>query len=92
MKIPRNIDFFKKIYTDKLFPMSSRTIFFIFFFIFLFSNFKYSSASKPRLYVAGLPECQPYQINSLILKPRFLILEITVIEISIKIRVKKNDE
>ena len=31
------------------------------FFLFFYSRLEtYSTASRPRLYVAGLPECQPY--------------------------------
>ena len=33
---------------------------FFFYLFFLFSNRKHITASKPRLYVAGLPVCQPH--------------------------------
>ena len=47
---------------------------FFFFFFFLIQLIKwYRVASKPRLYIPGLPECQPYRRNKFKLR-EFLTL------------------
>ena len=42
-------------------PLSMVGIFFFFFFFLFMKIETYSMVFKPRLYVASLPECQPYR-------------------------------